>query len=100
MNLVVSKVSPLFTVFTLIFLLSGCSQTVTRVDSDSVTDLSGNWNDTDSRLVAEEMIQDVEDEPMYQGGIAVVFVIIIIGVILLVRRRRNDEDEYEQQQNW
>ncbi len=59
MNLVVSKVSPLFTVFTLIFLLSGCSQTVTRVDSDSVTDLSGNWNDTDSRLVAEEMIQDV-----------------------------------------
>jgi uncharacterized protein (TIGR02722 family) len=23
-----------------------------------VTDLSGNWNDTDSRLVAEEMIQD------------------------------------------
>lgn len=59
MNLVVSKVSPLFTVFTLMFLLSGCSQTVTRVDSDSVTDLSGNWNDTDSRLVAEEMIQDV-----------------------------------------
>jgi len=43
----------------LLFLLAGCSQTVTRVDSDSVTDLSGNWNDTDSRLVAEEMIQDV-----------------------------------------
>jgi uncharacterized protein (TIGR02722 family) len=29
------------------------------VESDTVTDLSGNWNDTDSRLVAEEMIQDV-----------------------------------------
>jgi len=43
----------------LLALLSGCGQTVTRVDSDSVTDLSGNWNDTDSRLVAEEMIQDV-----------------------------------------
>ncbi len=43
----------------LLFLLAGCGQTVTRVDSDSVTDLSGNWNDTDSRLVAEEMIQDV-----------------------------------------
>ncbi len=38
--------------------LSACKQEVTRVDSDSVTDLSGNWNDTDSRLVAEEMIQD------------------------------------------
>ncbi len=53
------KISQLITVFGLLFLLAGCSQTVTRVDSDSVTDLSGNWNDTDSRLVAEEMIQDV-----------------------------------------
>lgn len=40
--------------------LSGCGgKTVARVDSNTVTDLSGNWNDTDSRLVAEEMIQDV-----------------------------------------
>jgi uncharacterized protein (TIGR02722 family) len=38
--------------------ISACKQQVTRVDSDSVTDLSGNWNDTDSRLVAEEMVQD------------------------------------------
>ena len=59
MNLVTSKITPLFTVFILLVLLSGCSKTVTRVDADSVTDLSGNWNDTDSRLVAEEMIQDV-----------------------------------------
>lgn len=43
----------------LVLLLVGCSQTVTRVETDTVTDLSGNWNDTDSRLVAEEMIQDV-----------------------------------------
>jgi uncharacterized protein (TIGR02722 family) len=42
------------------FVLTGCGgHTVKRVDSDSVTDLSGNWNDTDSRLVAQEMIQDV-----------------------------------------
>ncbi|VAW53109.1 putative lipoprotein [hydrothermal vent metagenome] len=40
-------------------LLTGCGQSVSRVESDKVTDLSGNWNDTDSRLVAEEMIQDV-----------------------------------------
>lgn len=59
MNLVTSKITPIFTVFVLLILLSGCSKTVTRVDADSVTDLSGNWNDTDSRLVAEEMIQDV-----------------------------------------
>lgn len=40
------------------FIMSACNPTVTRVDSNAVTDLSGNWNDTDSRLVAEEMIQD------------------------------------------
>jgi hypothetical protein len=39
--------------------LVGCQPSVTRVDSAAVTDLSGNWNDTDSRLVAQEMVQDV-----------------------------------------
>ena len=38
--------------------ISACGQQVTRVETDTVTDLSGNWNDTDSRLVADEMIQD------------------------------------------
>ncbi len=51
----------------LIFLLAaslplglGCGggKTVTRLDTESVTDLSGRWNDTDSRLVAEEMVSD------------------------------------------
>ena len=43
-------------------ILAGCggkSTTITRIDPESVTDLSGRWNDTDSRLVAEEMIEDV-----------------------------------------
>lgn len=30
---------------------------VSRIDPSSVTDLSGRWNDTDSRLVANELIQ-------------------------------------------
>lgn len=50
---------PFIVTLAALFLLAGCGQTVTRVESDTVTDLSGNWNDTDSRLVAEEMIQDV-----------------------------------------
>lgn len=36
----------------------GASKKVTRLDSNTVTDLSGKWNDTDSRLVSEEMIND------------------------------------------
>ena len=44
-----------------IALLTACSgggKTVARLDANSVTDLSGSWNDTDSRLVADEMITD------------------------------------------
>lgn len=41
------------------FGLTACNPKVTRTSADAVTDLSGNWNDTDSRLVSEEMIQDV-----------------------------------------
>jgi len=53
-----SKINQLFVAVGLLFMLAGCNPTVTRVESDTVTDLSGNWNDTDSRLVADEMIQD------------------------------------------
>jgi penicillin-binding protein activator len=37
--------------------LSACSKRVTRIDPASVTDLSGRWNDTDSRLVANALIE-------------------------------------------
>jgi len=41
------------------FMIMGCGGTkVARVQSDEAIDLSGRWNDTDSRLVAEEMIKD------------------------------------------
>ena len=40
------------------FMLAGCSTKVTRVTHDSTIDLTGKWNDTDSRLVAEEMVKD------------------------------------------
>jgi uncharacterized protein (TIGR02722 family) len=39
-------------------LACGSSRKVTRLETDTTTDLSGQWNDTDSRLVAEEMISD------------------------------------------
>jgi len=38
--------------------LGGCSTQVKRMGVEQVKDLSGNWNDTDSRLVSEEMIRD------------------------------------------
>lgn len=36
----------------------GCGTKVSRVQSDSTIDLSGRWNDVDSRLVAEQMVND------------------------------------------
>ena len=39
--------------------LPACSPKVNRMDASEVKDLSGAWNDTDSRLVSEEMIRDV-----------------------------------------
>ncbi len=49
-----------FIVLSAAVILAGCgsSKQVTRLESETVTDLSGKWNDTDARLVAEEMIQD------------------------------------------
>lgn len=39
-------------------ILAGCSTEVKRIDVNQVRDISGTWNDTDSRLVSEEMIHD------------------------------------------
>jgi uncharacterized protein (TIGR02722 family) len=36
-----------------------CSHKVTRIDPGEQVDLSGRWNNTDSRLVAEEMIKSI-----------------------------------------
>jgi len=40
------------------FTMTGCATDVKRLGVEEVKDLSGNWNDTDSRLVSEEMIRD------------------------------------------
>ena len=36
-----------------------CSRKVTRIDPGEQVDLSGRWNNTDSRMVAEQMIDDI-----------------------------------------
>ena len=44
--------------------LCGCGgKQITRIDPNETVDLSGRWNDTDSRLVAEEMIADCLGKP-------------------------------------
>ena len=45
--------------------VNGCASgtKVTRVDTGVVTDLSGRWNDTDSRMVAETMVREALEQP-------------------------------------
>lgn len=53
---------------------SGCSSTepakrsVSRIETDKQIDLSGKWNDTDSKLVAEEMISDALNSPWLESS--------------------------------
>ena len=65
-----------------ITIFSGCSSSkqVTRVDADTTIDLSGRWNDTDSRMVADEIIGDclthpwINDHGINAGGKPIVIV--------------------------
>jgi len=52
------KASLLLLTIALLALGCGSSRQVERLDPNSTTDLSGKWNETDARLVAEEMIDD------------------------------------------
>lgn len=51
--------------FGTILLLASCATapTVERKEVDTTIDLSGRWNDADSRMVSEEMIQDCLNRP-------------------------------------
>ncbi len=68
------------------FILSGCASTprVQRVDSRTVIDLSGKWNDTDSRLVSDEMIRDCLNDPWltrHMTGSGSKRPVVIVGVM-------------------
>ncbi|MBI9031510.1 penicillin-binding protein activator LpoB [bacterium] len=53
-------------------LIVGCSSNkkVTRVGVDQTIDLSGRWNDVDSRLVSEEIVKDVVSQNWLMNFVA------------------------------
>jgi penicillin-binding protein activator len=56
----------LYTVLLLLFCVA-CSPTVSRVNPDTQIDLSGRWNDTDSKMVADQMILDLLNSDSYKN---------------------------------
>lgn len=53
-------------------MIGGCAPAhrVERISADETEDLSGRWNETDSRLVAEQMINDVLSRPWLDNFVA------------------------------
>ncbi|MBE9504487.1 MAG: penicillin-binding protein activator LpoB [Proteobacteria bacterium] len=50
--------------YLLLIFVFGCAGTsIKRVETQETIDLSGKWNDTDSRLVSEEMVNDALKRP-------------------------------------
>lgn len=52
-----------------VLIMTACGTSVQRMDAGEVKDVSGRWNDTDSRLVAEEMIGDCLNQPWYPKAV-------------------------------
>ena len=48
-------------IFSLLIVTACGSREVTRTATDTVTDLSGYWNDTDARIVADSIVEQVLD---------------------------------------
>ena len=66
-----NKFKSVLSVLLLLLVISACSsREVSRIDTGEVVDLSGKWNDTDSRLTAEAMVEDVLSRPWLTDFIA------------------------------
>ena len=61
---ITNATTPLLIILASILILTACGSTkVTRVESDEEIALTDRWNDEDSRLVADEMIDDMLSYP-------------------------------------
>ena len=68
----------------LVLTLTACSTTVTRGPLETPDDLSGRWNDTDSRLTAEALIKAALDRPWSQRFTQVMGrrPVVVVGTVL------------------
>ncbi len=58
-----NKLKVIISFLVAVLIISCSSREVSRIDTKEVVDLSGKWNDTDSRLTAEAMVEDVLNRP-------------------------------------
>ncbi|OHX66853.1 penicillin-binding protein activator LpoB [Flammeovirga pacifica] len=58
-----TKTIALAIAFISLLIVGSCSRSVTRMDPNQAVDISGRWNDTDSKQVSKDMISDVMSRP-------------------------------------
>jgi penicillin-binding protein activator len=87
---------PLLYLILIITAFSCQTRSVTRIDPSQQIDLSGRWNDTDSRKVADQMIYDLFQSPEFKtyatgkGGKPA----IVVGMIRNKTSEHIDADNY------
>lgn len=75
----------------LLFVFTGCqSVRVERIDADTQIDLSGYWNDTDIRIVAESLVKDCVNAPAIDNYLRTnrKYPVVIVGTF------KNETDEH------
>lgn len=77
-------------------LSASCARTVSRVDPGKQIDLSGRWNDSDSRMVAQKMIGDLLTSDKFKDYSAALGKkpSIIVGLIRNKTSEHIDADNY------
>jgi uncharacterized protein (TIGR02722 family) len=84
-------------VFCLIFtLLAGCAPQVARIDPSTQVELSGRWNDSDSRAVADQMITQLVASQRYKDYVATKgsTPVIIVGAVRNKTTEHIDANNY------
>lgn len=90
------KVVRSFLLFNILILLFCCSRSVTRVDPSTEINLSGRWNDSDSRMVADKMITELTNSERFKEYVKTKGSkpAIIIGLIKNKTSEHIDADNY------
>src|SRR4051812_37038072 len=73
-----------------------CSRSVTRVDPTTEINLSGRWNDSDSRMVADKMISEITNSERFKEYVKTKGAkpAIIIGLVKNKTSEHIDADNY------
>jgi penicillin-binding protein activator len=73
----------LYSLVSILVLFVSCGPKVSRVNPDTSVDLSGRWNDTDSKMVADQMILDLLNSDSYKKYAAEIGrkPVIVVGTI-------------------